>query len=64
MLTILVKQSDVQSNLDNSNPDGSFIIAHSNLFLSTYEIRPIAPENKYFSNFSYFMIKWYVVCTH
>ena len=37
----------LQSNLNNSNTDGSFTIANSNSFLSPYEILPIAQENKY-----------------
>ena len=32
----------IQSNLDGSNPDGSFTMANSNSFLSPYEILPIA----------------------
>ena len=35
------KRSDVQSNLNSSNPDGSFTMADSNLFLSPYEILPM-----------------------
>ena len=38
--------------------------ANSNLFLSPYEILPIAPEKLYFRKFSYFIMKLYVVCTH
>ena len=37
---------------------------NSNSFLSPYEIRPIAQENKYLWKFSYFIITLYVVCTH
>ena len=55
---------EVQSNFDDSNTDGSFTMANSNWFLSPYEILPIAQENKYLSNFSYFIVKLYVVCTH
>ena len=33
-------------NMNNSNPDGSFTFASSNLFLSPYTILPIAPEKK------------------
>ena len=29
-----------------------------------YEILPIAQENNYLGQFSYFIMKWYVVCTH
>ena len=32
--------------------------------LSPYEISGIAQENKYFGNFSYFIMKLYVMCTH
>ena len=54
----------IQSNLDGSNTDGSFTMANSNLFLSPYEILPIAQENKYLRKFSYFIVKLYVECTH
>ena len=53
-----------QSNLNGSNTDGSFTMANSNSFLSSYEILPIAQENKYLRKFSYFIVKLYVVCTH
>ena len=36
----------LQSNLNGLNTDGSFTMASSNLFLSFYEILPIAHENK------------------
>ena len=52
------------SNLNSSNTDGSFTMANSNSFLSPYEILPLAQENKYLGNFSYFIMKLYVVCTH
>ena len=39
-------------------------MANSNLFLSPYEILPIAEENKYLGKFYYFIMKLYVVCTH
>ena len=54
----------LQSNLNSSNTDGSFTMANSNSFLSLYEILPIAQENKYLRNFSYFIMKLYIVCTH
>ena len=54
----------IQSNLDGSNTDGWFTMAISNLFLSPYEILPIAQENKYLRKFSYFIVKLYDVCTH
>ena len=53
----------VQSNLNSSNTHGSFTMANSNSFLSALEILPIAQENKYLRNFSYFIMKLYVVCT-
>ena len=53
-----------QSNLDSSNTDGSFTIANSNSFLSSYEVLPIAQEKKYLEKFSYFIVKLYVECTH
>ena len=54
----------IQSNLNSSNTDGSFTMANSNSFLSSYEILPLAQENKYLGKFSYFIMKLYVVCTH
>ena len=39
-------------------------MANTNPFLSTYEILPIAQENKYLGKFSYFIIKLYAVCIH
>ena len=54
----------IQSNLNSSNTDGSFTMANSNSFLSTYEILPIAQEKKYLGKYSYFFMKLYVVCTH
>ena len=38
----------LQSNLNSSNTDGSFTMADLNLFLSPYEILPIASEKKIF----------------
>ena len=35
-----------------------------NLFMSPYEILPLAQENKYLRKFSHFIMKLYVVCTH
>ena len=52
----------LQSNLKSTNTDGSFTMANSNLFLSPYEILPIAQENKYLGKFI-FITKLYVVCT-
>ena len=56
--------SNIQSNLDDSNPDGSFTLDDSNSFFSPYGILPIAEENKYWGKFSYSMMKLYVVRTH
>ena len=55
---------DIQSNRNSSNIDGSLNMANLNLFLSPYEILPIALENKYLRKFSYFIMKLYVACTH
>ena len=56
--------SNVQSNLNSLNTDGSFTMANSNSFLSPYKILPIAHKHKYWENFSSFIMKLYVVCTH
>ena len=61
---VLITSVELQSNLNSSNPDGSFTMADSNLFFSPYEIIPIAPENKHLRKCSYFIMKLYVVCTH
>ena len=50
--------------IDSSNTDSSLTMAHSNSFLSPYEILPTAQENKYLGKFSHFIMKLYVVCTH
>ena len=54
----------IQSNLDGSNTNGLFTMANLNLFLSPYEILPIAQAKQIFKKFSYFIVKLYVVCTH
>ena len=53
-----------ESKLNSSNMGGSFIMADLNLFLSPYEILPIAPDNKSLRTFSYFIMKFDDVCTH
>ena len=55
---------NLQYDLNGSNPDGSFTVDDSNSFLSPYELLPIAQENKYLREFSYFIVELYVVCTH
>ena len=57
-------KTEVQSNLDSSNTNGSLTMANSNSFVSPDEILPTAQENKYLGKFSYFITKLYVVCTH
>ena len=55
----------LQSNLNNSNTDGSFItMVNSNSFLRPNKILPIAPENKYLRKFSHFILKLYVEYAH
>ena len=45
--------------------NGSFTMANSNsFFLSPYGILPEAQESKYFREFSYFIMQFYIVCTH
>ena len=56
--------SQLQSNLNSSNTDGSFTMANSNSFLSLYEMLLLAQENKYLGKFYYFIMELYVVCTH
>ena len=59
-----IKEFLVQSNLNNSNFNGSFTMANSNSVLNLYEILPIDQENKYLRKLSYFIMKLYVVCSH
>ena len=40
------------------NTDGSFTLANSISFLSSYVILPTAPENKYLGKISFFIIKF------
>ena len=44
----LARKSNIQSNLNGSNSDGSNTMDNSNSFLSPYEILLIAQENKIF----------------
>ena len=44
-------KSNIQYNLNGSNPDGSFTLDDSNSFFSPYKILPIAQENKYLGIF-------------
>ena len=41
-------QTELQSNLNSPNTDGSFTIANSNSFLGPYEILLIAQEKEIF----------------
>ena len=61
---IIMWATQVQSNLNSTDTDGSFTMANSNSFFSPYEILPLAQENKHLGKFSYFIMKLYVVCTH
>ena len=54
---------NIQYNLNGSNMDGSFTVDDSNSFFSPYKILPIAQENKYLGNFSYF-IMGFVCCVY
>ena len=58
------KYSNIQSNLNSSNTDGSFTMDNSNLILSPYEILPIDQENQYLRKLFYFIMKLYVGCAH
>ena len=53
-----------QCNLNGSNTDGSFTVDDSNSFFSPYKILPVAQENKYLGICSYFIMEFYIVCTH
>ena len=57
-------ETDIQYNLNGSNPDGSFTVDDSNSFFSSYKILQIAQENKYLGIFSDFIMEFYDVCTH
>ena len=56
-------QTPIQSNLNSSNPDASFVMANSNSFLSPYEILPIAQEKKILRKIFLFIMKLYVEYT-
>ena len=56
-----VRKLYIQSNLNSSKTDGSFIMANSNSFLISYEILPLAQEIKYLGKFPYFILKLYFV---
>ena len=63
-LLSLLAHCKLQPDVNSSNIDGSFTMANSKSFFGPYEILPLAQENKYLSNFSYFIMKFYIVCTH
>ena len=52
--------SIIQSNVNSSNPDASFTMANLNSFLSSYEILPIAQEEKAFRKI--FLFYQEIVC--
>ena len=55
----------MESNLNGSNNNGSlFTMVNLDLFLSPYEILPIAQENKFLGKFSYVIMKLYIVFAH
>ena len=54
----------IQYNLNGLNTDGSFTVDDSNSFFSPYKSLPIAQENEYLGIFFYFIMEFYVVCTH
>ena len=56
-----VESFNIQYNLNGSNTDGSFPVDDLNWFFSPYKILPIARENKYLGNFSYFIMALYGV---
>ena len=52
----------IQSSLNNSNTDGSFIMANSNVFFeSLLPILSIAEDTKYLENFSYLIMTVFYV---
>ena len=50
-LIFFVIDLEIQQNLDDSSPDGSFTLDDSKSFLSPYESLPIVQENKYLGKF-------------
>ena len=50
-------ETDIQYNLNGSNPDGSFTVDDSNSFFSSYKILQIAQENKYLGIF-FLILSW------
>ena len=61
MSTHNICYKEVQSYLNSSNTDGSFIMANSNSFFSPSEILPISQENIYHGYFREIFL-FYLVC--
>ena len=59
----MTRHEGKQTNLNSSNTDDSLTMANSNSFLSPYEILPKTQENKHLGKCSYFIMKFYVVCS-
>ena len=55
---------ELESNLNSSNTDGSFIMANSKSLFDSLRNSSIAQESKYLGKFSYFIRILNVVCTH
>ena len=54
----------LQSNLNSSNTDGSFTMANSNSFFESLRNSSDSLRKQIFTDFSYYIMKLYVVCTH
>ena len=55
----------IQYNLNGSNPDGLFTLDDSNSFFQSLQNPSNSSRKQIFRNlFSYFIMEWYVVCTH
>ena len=59
---------NIQKNFIDSNTDGSFTVADSNLFFESLGDSSNSSRKQIFrgilGKFSYFIMKLYVVCTH
>ena len=58
------EHTNIQVNLNSSNTDGSFTMANSKSISIHNKFHPNVQENKYSRKFSYFIMQFYVVCTH
>ena len=57
-------QMKILSDFSGSNTDGSFTMPVLNSSLSPLEKNPIAADLGSFKLIFFYILKWYIVCTH